>query len=160
MKQTLFIVIALLLFACKDEKKKYVYQVQEVFIDSPGADKPNVKESTEYISIAYADLYGKSISSELLSNLTKTYISFGDISVVEELIIRNFLNDPAAIIPSNSEMRADVKAFVVKCYNQFYGREPNAQEVWYFEDKINSNTNLTPDVVYYIFLTSNEYRQF
>ena len=160
MRRVAIIICCVLSFACKDEEKKYVYQVQEVYVDSPGADKPNVKASTEYISIAYADVFGKSISSELLSELTTSYVSFGDVSVIEDLIIRNFLAHPDAKIPSNSTMRADIELFVKDCYNQFYGREPNAQEVWYFKDKISSNSGLTPDVVYYIFLTSNEYRQF
>ena len=160
MKSLIPFLFCFLVISCSKEEKKYIYQVQEVYVDSPGADKPNVKESTEYISIAYADVFGKSIGSDLLAQLTTSYVSFGDVSIIEDLIIRNFLADPDAKIPTDSQMRADVELFVKDCYNQFYGREPNAQEVWFFKDKINSNSGLTPEVVFYIFLTSNEYRQF
>jgi hypothetical protein len=137
-----------------------VYQVQEVFVDQPGADKPNVKKSTEYISIAYSDLFQKTISSGLLAELTESYVAFADVTIIEDLIIRNFLNDSEVIIPTEASMRADVPAFVKTCYNQFYGREASGQEAWFLQQLIEDNTGLTPDVIYYSFLTSNEYRQF
>lgn len=154
-------VICLGLFSsCSKDEVKYVYQVQEVHVSQPGADKPNVKNSQEYISIAYADVFGKSIPGDLLDDLSLTYVSFEDVSIVEDLIIRNFLNDSEADIPSDSEMRADVPTFVKNCYSQFFGREPNGQEQWFLEEIIKDNTDLTPDVIYYSFLTSNEYGQF
>ena len=160
MKNVIYLLIFLVFISCKKDEKKYVYQVQEVYVEQPGADKPNVKLSTQYISIAYSDIFGKTIPSGTLDDLITTYISFGDVAVIEDLIIRNFLNSDEAVIPSDSEMRADVNSFIKKCFNQFYGREPNEQELWYFAKKITDNTSLTPDVIYYSFLTSNEYRQF
>lgn len=151
--------VLLLLSNCTKEVK-HVYQVQEVHIEQPGADKQSVKSSTEYISIAYSDIFGKAISNSLLQQLTKTYISFGDVSVVEDLIIRNFLNDEAAKIPSNSEMRSDIPEFIKNAFKQLYSRDANEQEIWYFNKLITEDTSVTPDVVYYALLTSNEYRQF
>jgi len=146
-------------FSCKKDKK-YVYQVQEVFVDQPGAEKPNVKKSTEYISIAYSDIFQKSIPSELLDELTQGYVAFADVTIIEDLIVRNFLNDNDAIVPTDSQMRADVPTFIKACYNQFFGREASGQEAWFLQKLIDENTGLTPDVIYYSFLTSNEYRQF
>ncbi len=153
------IILVLVIASCK-KNVTTVFQVEEVMVDQPGADKPNVKASTEYISIAYSDVYGASIPSDLLEDLTTSYVAFADITVIEDLIIRNFLNDPAAAIPTSTAMKADVPSFVKNCYNQFYGREPSGQEQWFNEKLINENSGLTPDVIYYTFLTSNEYRQF
>lgn len=155
---TLGLVLLFLSNCTKDVKQ--VYQVQEVHIEQPGADKQSVKSSTEYISIAYSDIFGKAISNSLLQQLTKSYISFGDVSVVEDLIIRNFLNDEAAKIPSNSEMRSDIPKFIQNTFKQLYSRDANEQEIWYFNKLITEDTSVTPDVVYYALLTSNEYRQF
>jgi len=160
MKYFSIILISLAFLSCKKTETTTVYQVQEVFVDQPGADKPNVKKSTEYISIAYSDLFQKNIPAELLSELTESYIAFADVTIIEDLIIRNFLNDSEVIVPTDQTMRADIGAFVKSCYNQFYGREPSGQEVWFLQKLIEENSGLTPDVIYYSFLTCNEYRQF
>jgi hypothetical protein len=160
MKYLTITLVFLISFSCKKTENKTVYQVQEVFVNQPGADKPNVKKSTEYISIAYSDLFQKSIPTELLDELTESYIAFADVTVIEDLIIRNFLNDVTVIVPTDDDMRDDLTSFVKECYNQFYGREPSGQEAWYLTKLIEDNSGLTPDVIYYSFLTSNEYRQF
>jgi hypothetical protein len=160
MKYLTITLVFLISFSCKKTENKTVYQVQEVFVNQPGADKPNVKKSTEYISIAYSDLFQKSIPTELLDELTESYIAFADVTVIEDLIIRNFLNDVTVIVPTDDDMRDDLTSFVKECYNQFYGREPSGQEAWYLMKLIEDNSGLTPDVIYYSFLTSNEYRQF
>lgn len=159
MKGVYYLLMLLIFGACSKEQK-YVYGVEDVTVEQVGAVKPNVKKSTEYISIAYSDIYGKSIPSSLLDDLTKSYVAFGDVTVIEDLIIRNFLNDAAVSIPSNEEMRKDIPLFITQCYNQFYNRNPSGQEAWFFEKKINENSALTPSVIFYTFLTSNEYRQF
>ena len=87
-------------------------------------------------------------------------MAFADVTIIEDLIIRNFLDDSEAVVPTDAEMRADVAVFVKTCYNQFYGREASGQEAWFLQKMIENNTGLTPDVIYYSFLTSNEYRQF
>jgi hypothetical protein len=160
MNKLIYISLLLFFVACQKDEKKYVYQVQEVYVEQPGADKPNVKASKQYISIAYSDVFGKAIPSTTLEDLTTTYIAFGDVAVVEDLIIRNFLNSSEALVPTDAQMRADIPTFIKNSFNQFYGREPNEQELWFFQKKITDNPALTPDVIYYSLLTSNEYRQF
>lgn len=159
-KNILPLLILALLSACKKDNKKYIYKIQDVEIMEPGALKPNVKTSTEYISIAYSDVFGSTISTDLLKNLKKNYISFGDVGVTEDLIIRNFLNNSAAQIPSKTEMNNDIKQFVVNAYKKVYNRTPNEYEQWFLTNLIQNNSDVTPDVVYYSLMTSNEYRQY
>ncbi|MFT6747837.1 MAG: hypothetical protein ACJAZ2_002194 [Glaciecola sp.] len=160
MKYISVMILGLVFLSCKKTETKTVYQVQEVFVDQPGADKPNVKKSTEYISIAYSDLFQQSIPTELLDELTASYVAFADVTIIEDLIVKSFLNDADAVVPTDAEMRADIPGFVKTCYNQFYGREATGQEAWFLQQLIEDNTGLTTDVIYYSFLTSNEYRQF
>ena len=126
----------------------------------PGALKPSVKTSTEYISIAYSDIFGSTISTDLLNDLKKNYISFGDVGVTEDLIIRNFLNNSAAQIPSKAEMNNNIKQFVIDAYKKVYNRTPNEYEQWFLTNHIQNNSDVTPKVVYYSLMTSNEYRQY
>lgn len=150
----------LLFTSCKKEEKEYVYQVTDVVVAQAGAEKPNVKTSTEYISIAYSDAFGANIPTSKLDALKTIYITFGDVGVTEDLIIRNFLADGAADVPSQSEMEADVDQFVIDAYKRIYNRVPSEYELWFVKDCIQKDSNISPFVVYYSLMTSNEYRQY
>ncbi len=159
MRFVLFIFSVFILLSCAEESK-VVYQIQDVYLTQSGADKPNVKNSKAYISIAYQDIFENTIPTAQLDDLSKMYISFGDVKVVEDLIIRNFLNKSNAKIPSNEQMRADIPAFVNNSYKRFFNRLPNEQELWYFTNSIEKNPEITPETVFLALLTSNEYRNF
>ncbi|HEX2900638.1 MAG TPA: hypothetical protein VHS96_13030, partial [Bacteroidia bacterium] len=68
------------------------------------------------------------------------------------------LNDPNVQIPTDAAMRSDVEAFVDASYRKFFVREPSAFERWFVSDLIRKDAGLTPDLVYYAFMTSVEYR--
>ncbi len=160
LKNIIPLFILLLVASCTKDDVKHIYKVEDVEITEPGAKKPNVKTSTEYISIAYSDVYGSTISTDLLNDLKKNYLAFGDVGVTEDLIIRNFLNNPAAQIPSVSDMNNDIKQFVIDAYKKVYNRTPNEYEQWFLTNLIQNNSDVTPEVVYYSLMTSNEYRQY
>lgn len=88
-------------------------------------EKKILKNETEFISIAYFDLFETSISYEELQRLQGTYISLGDKGLVVDLIIRNFLSSPQARIPTYETMRADIPKFVRETYMKFYNRAPD-----------------------------------
>jgi|TARA_B110000259_G_scaffold46872_1_gene54610 hypothetical protein len=154
------LLITIALFACSKDEKEYVYQIDEVEISQAGAEKPNVKTSTEYISIAYADAFGSNVPTNLLEDLKRIYDSFGDKGVAENLIIKNFLNDNSVQIPTNQEMEANVSLFVTNAYKKVFNRSPIESELWFLKDCIEKDSNVSPEVIYYALMTSNEYRQF
>jgi len=156
----LCILLSIVCFACTKDDPKYVYKIQDIEISEPGAKKPNVKTSTEYISIAYSDAFGSTISNDLLNDLKKIYIAFGDLGVTEDLIIRNFLNASSAEVPTLVEMNQDIKQFVIDAYKKVYNRLPNEYEQWFLTNLIQNDSDVTPEVVYYVLMTSNEYRQY
>jgi len=145
--------------ACKKDEI-YVYNVNDVNVAKPDANKPNVKSQTEFISIAYSDLFGTQISQGDLVNLQLAYAAFGDLKLIEQLIIKNFLNEPGAQIPTSTEMRADVGQFVEDSYIKFYNRRPNEFEKWHLVNTINDDTQLTPELIWFAMMTSNEYRYY
>ena len=136
----------------------YVYDVNDSTVSQPGVIKLNVKSTLEFISIAYSDLFGTSIGAGDLTDMSLCYLAFGDKKFIEDLIIRNFLNKPGVIIPTQASMTADVPAFVSATYRKFYNRDPNEFEKWQVIDMINGNSAITPELVYYSFMTSDEYR--
>ena len=147
----------LLLDGCKKETI-YTYDVNPVDVTQPGANKPNVKSDLEVLSIAYSDLFGTSIPQDKLQALSLSYQSFGDKRLVMDMVILNFLNDPNVQIPTDAAMRANIGAFVDASYRKFFVREPTAFERWFVSDLIQKDSGLTPDIVYYAFMTSTEYR--
>jgi hypothetical protein len=146
--------------ACKKEDPKVVYGVNDVNVNQDGVNKPNVKTTEEFISIAYTDLFGTTISQGELTNLAITYASFGDKKLIEDMIIRNFLNKSGVVIPTQAQMQADVSTFVKNCYRKFYNRDPNEFELWQVANVISADATISPELVYYSFMTSNEYRYY
>ncbi len=146
---------------CKKEPPaSYIYDVNNVTVSQDGVSKPNVKSTVEFISIAYSDLFGNTIDQATLTDLGTAYLAFGDKKLVEDLIIRNFLNTQGAEIPTVAEMNANVPLFIINTYKKFYNREPNEFELWQFTNLITTDTSVTPELVYYAFMTSNEYRYY
>jgi hypothetical protein len=150
----------ILLFAGCQKEKNIIYEVNDVNVQNPDANKDYVKSLTEFISIAYTDLFGESISQAQLQTLAVPYAGFGDLKLIEELIIKNFLNDPNVNIPTNAEMRENVDQFLFDTYQKFLNRAPNEFELWRLKSMIEENENITPDLVYYSIMTSNEYRYY
>lgn len=159
MKRLIILLVYWLIVSC-EEQGNVIFGVEDVTIKQEGIEKPNIKTNIEFISIAYSDLIGKSITSDELAALAVSYDSFGDSKAIEDLIIRNFLNRPDALIPNGIEMRADVNKFVTDTYRKFFTRDPNEFEQWFLRTEIEKNQDITPEVVYYGIMTSNEYRNF
>lgn len=155
----MILILAYGLISCESENR-VIFQIDDVTIKQEGVDKPNVKSTIEFISIAYSDIFEETIDATTLSDLSVAYAAFGDSKLVEQLIIKNFLNDANALIPSNTEMRADLPGFIQDTYRKFYTRDPSEFESWFMEKLINEDQDLTPELIYYSFMASNEYRAF
>ncbi|TAL59666.1 MAG: hypothetical protein EPN85_08895 [Bacteroidetes bacterium] len=145
--------------SCKKDVS-YIYDVNDTTVSQTGISKPNVKSTLEFISIAYSDLFGTAIGAGELTDLSLCYLAFGDKKFIEDLIIRNFLNKTGVIIPAQVTMTADVSSFVQATYRKFYNRDPNEFEKWQIMNKINGDSSITPELVYYSFMTSDEYRYY
>lgn len=153
----LLLVLLLSVAGCKKETF-FTYEVEDVDVSQPGAIKPNVKSDLEFISIAHTELFGSTISPSDLQDMALAYQSIGDRRLVIDMIILNFLNSPNVQIPSETAMRADVEGFVEACFRKFLVREPSAYEKWFVVNQIEGNADITPVLVWYAFLTCQEYR--
>ena len=118
---------------CQKEKN-IIYDVNDVNVNKPDANKDYVKSLTEFISIAYTDLFGQNISQAQLQTLAVPYSGFGDLKLIEDLIIKNFLNAPSVIVPTDAEMRANVDQFISDTYQKFFNRYPNELELWHMKN--------------------------
>ena len=155
----LFLGVVFLITSCKKETD-FIYGVTDVDIQKPDANKPNVKSTFTFISIAYSDLFGANISQTQLVELQTAYAAFGDHRLIEQMIIKNFLNDVGIDIPSQTEMNADVEQFIKDSYVKFFNRLPNEFELWHIENEIAGDDTMTPELIYFAMMTSNEYRYY
>lgn len=153
--------VFIIITGCKKESPtSYIYGVNTTSVTQDGVAKPNLKSTVEFISIAYSDLFGNTIDLNTLTRLETAYSAFGDKKLIEDLIIRNALNAPGVIIPTIAEMQANVPLFIINTYKKFYNREPNEFELWQLTNQINNDADITPELIYYAFMTSNEYRYY
>lgn len=149
-----------LLVSCQGGQDVYLYEVDEVEIKSTNLDKNNLKTDLEFLSLAYSDLFGTTISENALTQMVNSYNSVGDKLLIADYIIRNMINAPGASVPTNQAMRADIETFVQDAYKKFFVREPSEYERWHFQQLIEQDTDIRPEQIYYAFLTSDEYRYY
>lgn len=155
-----FMLIAILLtstIGCKKEVE-YIYEVDDVRVTKDQSEKTVSKTMVEFISIAYADVFGLTISQNDLGMLSLLYLAFGDKVLIEDVLVKNMLNSTEANLPSDAEMRSNIAQYVRNTYLKLYNREPNELESFTLNKKISENTEMTSAMVYYAMMTSNEYR--
>lgn len=149
------IVIMLITFISCKKEKTYIYDVNALTVQQSGSVKNNVKNNTEFISIAYADLFGTNISPSDLVELNTLYNAFGDQKLIEDRIILNMINSTSVQIPT---INGDTLKFINDSYKKLYNRDATAFEKYYFKESIRTNANVTPVMVYYALMTADEYR--
>ena len=160
MKNILVLTILLIGFTSCKKETEYIYEVNDVQVRQDVIGKGILKSTIEFLSIAYSDIYGNTISQNQLNRLSLLYLAFGDKKLLEDLLIKNMINRPEALLPNNQTMRADVDLFVVDAYQKLYNRSPNELEVFTLKKNINENAQMTAVMVYYAMMTSDEYRYY
>lgn len=149
----------LLVSACKKETK-YQYEVQNQQLYQNSGQKTNLKTTNQFISIAYNDLYNASISTSELGDLNVCLEALGDQATMEDMIVKNLLNQATQQIPDSAGMRNNIPVFVTQTYLRFYNRQPTAEEAWKMQELIQQNTGINPKMIYYSMMTANEYRYY
>lgn len=157
------LILLLSLMSCKKEITQKViydntiYEVNPVSLYSSNADKTKQKSPEQFISILYSNLTNQTIPADDLNHISEITYSFGDKGLVNTMLLENFLNAPQIEIPSKGEMRNDVGTFVSNAYLKFYLRKPSEYERYFFTSMIQTDTTITPQMVYTAFAQSNEY---
>jgi hypothetical protein len=146
--------------ACTKTQVFDVYEVDPVSADPTGSNKVTEKSDIEFVSIVYSDLFETQITVEELNTLISAYKSLGDRNVIIDRIIRAYLNSPNLVKPTNAAMRADIKNFIRNSFKRFLVREPDELELWYWEKEIVADTSMSVEQVYYVLLTTEEYKYY
>jgi hypothetical protein len=162
----LIISITFIFYSCKKEKyiinqaiiDDYIFDVNSEPVYQSNAEKNKQKSTEQYLSIIYSNLFQQSIPQEDLTDLTLISRANGDKQMVDELIINSLINNPSVIIPTNEQMREDINSFVEDVYIRFFLRKPTAYEKYELKEEIESDPDLTAELIYTAFAISNEYK--
>ncbi len=155
----LLLAFSVVVISCKKEEKKEDddYVVNDIDLLPSNAGKTKLKNDQQYVSILHANLFQEALSANEIFEISQCIESIGDKEIAREVIISNFMNESGVIMPSDSLMRNDIDEFIVQTYNRFLVRNPTEAEKAYFKNYIESNPNVTPELVYFAFSLSNEY---
>jgi hypothetical protein len=154
---SLLLCFSLVFSACKKEEE-IIYDVNQVNTNSYNSGKDKLKSISQYISILYANLFQKALSANELVEISNCIMSIGDKEVANEIILSNFMNKTGVIMPSDSVMRADLDAFLEETYSRFLIRNITEAEREFFKNFLETNPDVSVEMVYTAFSLSNEYQ--
>ena len=154
----LFFIFLFLFSVSSCKKEDVIYDINQLQSSSYNANKNKLKSVGQYISIVYANLFQKALSSNELVEITRCIESIGDKQVAHEIVLSNFMNRQDVIIPSDSMMRADLDLFLEETYKRFFVRNITEAERKFFLNFLNSNPHVSCEMVYMSFALSNEYQ--
>jgi len=138
-------------------RKDPIYELNDIGLLPPSANKDREKTHEQFMAVLHANLFQSALSANELFQLARCIESIGDKELAREVIISNFMNKPGVIIPSDEEMHADIDAFIIATYERFLVRLPTEAEKTWFRNYIQTDPNVSAELVYFSFAMSNEY---
>ena len=81
--------------------------------------------------------------------------------LIEEMIIKNFLNEPVNLIAEIDRTSSmTIEIFVADTYKKLFNRNPDEYELWFIADMIQRDSAVTAELIYFSLMSSNEYRYY
>ena len=151
----LALALALVISGCRKEED--IYEVNPEDLQLVETSKFKLKTTNQYVAILYANLFQTALSANKLVEINRLFDAIGDDHVAKEVLISNFMNDASVVIPSDTDMRADPETFIYETYVRFLIRRPTEAEQAYFVNLIETNTDITAELIYFSFALSDEY---
>jgi hypothetical protein len=158
-KPTLILVFLIGISACK-KKDSNTYEVVDTNSYGDNLNKDKSKSNIEFHSILSTNLFQKPSSINELSRTDRVMQSCGDKTLINEVIISNYMNSANVKLPSRKMMTDSTERFIEETYIRFFIRRPTEAEKTWFTNFINankSNPNFRPELVYTAFAASDEY---
>jgi hypothetical protein len=146
--------------SCKKQETKYDYGVNNEYVLPNNISKTRLKTTDQYVSILYANLFQKALSSDNIFTISQCFDSVGDQILARQILIANLMKKTGVIIPTVATMNADIEKFISDTYVRFYVRTPTESEKAYLKKTIQADPNLTPELIYIAFALSDEYQYY
>lgn len=159
MRTSIKLILLTLLFVSIISCEKDIYEVYDVNsleVLPVNAEKDKAKSDAQYVSILYTNYFQIPIGPNKLLEALNAIRSIGDKQIAYDIIVSKYLNQSPEI-PTKIEMDADPEAFIRNTYFRFLTRQPTEAELAWMLNNLNSDSEITPDLVYLAFSTSNEH---
>ncbi len=153
------ILLILVFFGCKKNDNTR-YDVVDTTSYGDNLNKDKSKSNIEFHSILTTNLFQKPSSINELTRTDRVIQSCGDKTLINEVIISNYMNSSTVKLPSRQRMVDSTEKFIEETYIRFFIRRPTEAEKTWFINFINSNKsnpNFRPEIVYTSFAASDEY---
>jgi len=132
------IVITALVSCKKNDNTRYEVIDTSSYGDNLNKDKD--KSNIEFHSILTTNLFQKPSSINELTRTDRVIQSCGDKTLINEVIISNYMNSNLVKLPSRKRMVDSTELFVQETYVRFFIRRPSEAEKTWFVNFINANT--------------------
>ena len=151
-------ILSLLLWISSCQKENpVVYEVNPQDILSPTEGKIKEKSPEQFVAVLHANLFGTPISVSDQVEVERLLRSTGDKRLTWELLVSSYMNDPNVQLPDNMIIQNDMDGFIVETYNRFYFRPPSQIELEWWRNYLTNNPDVSTELVYLAFATSDEY---
>ena len=154
-KAGLFAMVFFLMGSCTQDIYE-IYEINDIEVLPVNAYKNKAKTDAQYVSILYTNFFQVPIGPNNLLQALEAIRSIGDKQIAYDMLVSKYLNQ-STVIPSKEEMDADPESFVRGTYTRFYTRQPTEAELAWMLNFLQSNPDMTPDLFYFAFATSNEH---
>lgn len=151
-----FLPLLLWISSCQKDNP-VVYEVNPQDILSPTEGKIKEKSPEQFVAVLHANLFGTPISVSDQVEVERLLRSTGDKRLTWELLVSSYMNDPNVQLPDNLIIQNDMDGFIVETYNRFYFRPPSQIELEWWRNYLTNNPDVSTELVYLAFATSDEY---
>ena len=151
-----FLFLLLWISSCQKDNP-VVYEVNPQDILSPTEGKIKEKSPEQFVAVLHANLFGTPISVSDQVEVERLLRSTGDKRLTWELLVSSYMNDPNVQLPDNLIIQNDMDGFIVETYNRFYFRPPSQIELEWWRNYLTNNPDVSTELVYLAFATSDEY---
>ena len=151
-----FLSLLLWISSCQKDNP-VVYEVNPQDILSPTEGKIKEKSPEQFVAVLHANLFGTPISVSDQVEVERLLRSTGDKRLTWELLVSSYMNDPNVQLPDNLIIQNDMDGFIVETYNRFYFRPPSQIELEWWRNYLTNNPDVSNELVYLAFATSDEY---
>ena len=158
--KTVYVLVLLATISACKKKDSNTYGVTHTNVYGNNLDKDKSKSNIEFHSILSTNLFQKPSSINELSRTDRVMQSCGDKTLINEVIISNYMNSANVKLPSRKMMTDSTERFIEETFIRFFIRRPTEAEKTWFTNFINankSNPNFRPELVYTAFAASDEY---
>jgi len=141
--------------SCKEDYD--VYEINDLDVLPVNSEKDKPKTSAQFISILYTNLFQTAIGPNKMLEAQNAVLSIGDKQIAYDILVSKYMRDGGVVLPSLDDMKYNTETFVRETYQRFMIRQPTEAELKWMMGYIESRPNLTPELVYFSFATSNEH---